>query len=266
MQATETASSDPVVLGDVIRIVLPELQPDADADAFEAVATGEVAADINSNVPGAEFHVYEADRGDRAGDYLLLWNRTTRHEGNAASLEPSQSPFPAPDSEAAQEVMAPVDAFIADDADVTDYALIGSDQFEALFPVDVLGSHFLKVLPDRAEAFETFVKERLHPTLKDLMPGMPLLYYKGIAGARSGDYLLVFAIRDPEARELYFPTDQPETPALYAALEPLESLGQELTTYLEDGSWLDPSSGGAAAYFESTEWTDFVRIEPATVD
>jgi len=37
-------------------------------------------------------------------------------------------------------------------------------------------------------------------------------------------------------------------------------LGKELGNYLVEGSYLEPSSGGAAAFFESKEWTDFIDM------
>ncbi len=249
-----------MILGDIIRLEFPTLKPDADEAAFVQTACGPVKSAFDEHVEGAEFQLFKADRGDREGDYLMVWSRTTRHPGDAALHPVSQAAFSASAQSAAADALVALKPFIGDEKDTSDFALIGSDQFDSLYSVDILGLHFLKVLHERSVEFEELVRERLNPTFKDRMPGMPLLYYRGISGRRVNSYLLVFAIETKATREAYFPTDQPETKSLYKAFEPLKDLGKELVSHFEDGTWLDPSSGGAASYFESLEWTDFVQV------
>lgn len=248
-------------LGDIVRFSFPELKSDADTDTFERSATGGVALNFESHVPGVEFGLFKADRGDMEGSYLTVWSRTVRHPGDASLHPENQAAFSESVVAKARDVLMPLEPFIEEESDVSDFALIGSDAFDSLYSVDILGLHFLKVREDKTEAFEDLVREKLHPALVDRMPGMPLLYYKGIGGSRAGDYLLVFAIETIAAREDYFPTGAPETEALVEGFKPLKSLGEELITYLEEDSYLDPSTGAPAAYFESLEWTDFVRVD-----
>jgi hypothetical protein len=128
--------------------------------------------------------------------------------------------------------------------------------------VDILGIHYIKVKPDRRDQFDAFVQSRLHPALIDRIPGMSLLYYKGVRGKDVGSYITIFAIQSVERREHYWPTDASESEAVKAAFRPLKSLAQELSGYLVAGSYLEAGTGAAAACFESREWTDFVRVRP----
>jgi hypothetical protein len=52
--------------------------------------------------------------------------------------------------------------------------------------------------------------------------------------------------------------------ATKAAFKPLNALARELGSNLVLGSYLEPTSGGAAAYYESLVWTDFVRVPAVT--
>jgi hypothetical protein len=121
--------------------------------------------------------------------------------------------------------------------------------------------HYTKVRSDRRDQFEAFVREKLHPALVGTIPGMSLLYYKGVRGKGAGSYITIFAIESVQKREQFWPTDASEAEAVKEAFKPLKSLARELSGYLVPGSYLE-SSTAAAAYFESTEWTDFVRVNP----
>ena len=100
--------------------------------------------------------------------------------------------------------------------------------------------------------------EKLHPAVGQLLPDMQLLYYKAVAGENAGSYITIFAIESVAARDKYWPSGAPETELLKQAFRPLNGLAAELGSYLVEGSYLEPK-GGAAAYFESHEWTDFIH-------
>jgi hypothetical protein len=89
---------------------------------------------------------------------------------------------------------------------------------------------------------------------------MHLLYYRGVRGPGAGGYLTVYAIETLAARERYWPTGAPETEATREAFGPLGPLARALGAYWVEGSYLRPESGGAAAYFESLDWTDYVHV------
>ena len=123
--------------------------------------------------------------------------------------------------------------------------------------VDVLGSHFIKVLPDRRDAFERFVRDTLHPAVANLRPDLRLLYYKAIRGAEAPGYILLFALTK-QSRDKYWPGGS-DSDALRAAFGPVTVHRKELSTYLVPGSALADEKFAAAIY-ESREWTDLVLV------
>jgi hypothetical protein len=175
--------------------------------------------------PVAEGVVFQADRGGRKGQYLVV---TTR---------------------AAKAGSAPGGA--------SEYRLLSPETAGTLPDVDVLGIHYIKVRPERAAAFEQFVGRTLHPAVANLRPDLRLLYYKAVAGPDAGNYIALFALTR-ESRDKYWPGGS-DSDDLRKAFEPVQPLTTELNTYLVEGSALtDPKF--AAAVFESRTWTDFVLV------
>ena len=121
----------------------------------------------------------------------------------------------------------------------------------------MLGIHYLKVRPERADAFEQFVGRTLHPAVANLRPDLRLLYYKSVAGPETGSYIALFALTR-ESRDKYWPGGS-DSDELRNAFKPPQPLTTELNTYLVEGSALtDPKF--AAAVFESRTWADFVLV------
>ena len=177
----------------------------------------------------AEGALFQADRGGRKGQYLLVTSTAAKgdsaHRGGVAS----------------------------------EYRLLSPGTAGTLPDVDVLGIHYIKVLPDRAFAFEQFVDRTLHPAVANLRPDLRLLYYKAVAGPDAGNYILLFALTR-ESRDKYWPGGS-DSDDLREAFKPVRSLTTELSTYLVEGSALtDPKF--AAAVFESRTWTDFALVAP----
>ncbi len=165
-------------------------------------------------------HAFQADRGNRKGQYLVV----------------SSAPSGAQSSE---------------------YHLLSAGKAGALPDVDVLGIHYIKVRPDRREAFERFVGEKIHPAVGNLRPDLRLLYYKAVRGPDAGSYITIFALTRA-SRDKYWPGGA-DSDELRAAFKPVQGLTTELITYLVEGSALtDPKF--AAAVYESREWSDFVLI------
>ena len=188
-------------------------------------------------MPGVKTHVFRADRGNRKGQSVVVWTIDTLQRRKAL-----------PD---------PVRA----GAPYTEYHLLSPETVGALPPIDVLGIHHVKVLPDRREAFEQFVKEKLHPAVANLRPDLRVLYYKSILGQDAGNYIAVFALTK-QSRDKYWPRGN-DSNALRAAFQPVQGLTKELRTYLVEGSYLADEKYAAAVY-ESRDWVDFVRIAAAT--
>jgi len=177
----------------------------------------------------AEGAVFQADRGGRKGQYLVVTTRAVKTGSTSA----------------------------AGGASV--YQLLGPATVGTLPDVDVLGIHYVKVRPERAAAFEQFVARTLHPAVANLRPDLRILYYKAVAGPEAGSYIALFALTR-ESRDKYWPGGS-DSDDLRTALKPVQPLTQELSTYFVEGSALtDPKF--AAAVFESRTWTDFVLVPP----
>jgi hypothetical protein len=171
-------------------------------------------------------HVFMADRGSRKGQYVLV------------SASPAKT-VPAGTAPTVYNLLSPATA-------------------GTLPEVDVLGMHYIKVRPERRDAFERFVAEKLHPAVGNLRPDLRVLYYKDVKGAEAGNYLALFALTKA-SRDKYWPGGS-DSDELRAAFSPaVKALTTELSTYLVEGSYAaDPKL--AAAVYESREWTDFVLV------
>jgi hypothetical protein len=177
--------------------------------------------------PGAQGVAFQADRGGRKGQYLLVTSSGAK-PGSAAA-----------------------------DGRASEYRLLSPTTAGTLPDVDVLGIHYHKVRPERAEAFEQFVGRTLHPAVANLRPDLRLLYYKAVSGPEAGGYITLFALTR-ESRDKYWPGGS-DSEVLREAFKPVQPLTKELGTYFVEGSALmDPKF--AAAVFESRTWTDFVLV------
>ena len=145
-------------------------------------------------------------------------------------------------------------------AESSEYQLLSPGRVGPLPDVDVLGIHYIKVRPDRREAFEKYVSDTLHPAVGNLRPDLRLLYYKAVRGPDTGNYITIFALTK-ESRDKYWPGGS-DSDDLRAAFKPVRAHTKELLTYLVDGSALTDEKFAAAVY-ESREWADFVLLPRA---
>jgi hypothetical protein len=176
---------------------------------------------------GANDHLVQADRGSRKGQFYRVWT------GAAKTNTP-----PSADRS-------------------TEYHLLSPDKAGALPDIDVLGVHFIKVLPERRDAFERFVGDTLHPAVANLRPDLRLLYYKAVRGTEAPGYILVFALTK-QSRDKYWPGGS-DSDVLRAAFAPVRVHTKELSTYFVPDSALTDEKFAAAIY-ESREWTDLVLV------
>jgi hypothetical protein len=174
----------------------------------------------------AQEHRFQADRGSRKGQYLRVWSGAI-DDARTATMDPATS----------------------------EYQLVGSSGVGPLPDVDVLGIHYLKVRPDRREAFEKFVASTLHPAVGSLRPDLRLLYYKAVRGPDAGSYITIFALTRA-SRDKYWPGGA-DSDVLRTAFAPVKTHTKELLTYLVEGSALTDEKFAAAIY-ESRDWSDFV--------
>jgi hypothetical protein len=175
---------------------------------------------------GAGQQLFMADRGGRKGQYVVVTSSATNVQAGTTS---------------------------------TIYNLLSPKTVPTLPQVDVLGMHYLKIRPERSEAFEHFVAEKLHPTVGNLRPDLRVLYYKAVKGVDAGNYVALFALTKV-SRDKYWPGGS-DSDELRAAFSPaVKALTTELATYQVEGSYVvDPKL--AAAVYESREWTDYVLVQ-----
>ena len=238
-------------LGEVVVVSTSPLKPDAKVDAFKSFINTEATKRIKDNKPSMTLHAFQADRGKRKGDVLLVYGAD----------KPSQRETFASGSPFRDEVIAASgkkpSEFLNSTHKYTEYRLIGPDKFTTRPDIGILGIHYIKVKKEKAAEFEKFVIEKLHPAVGNVLPDMHLMYYKAVAGDDSPSYITIFAITSVAARHKYWPEGAPETQPLKDAFKPHEGLAKELSAYLVEGSYLEVGKGGAAI-FESKEWTDYI--------
>jgi hypothetical protein len=155
---------------------------------------------------------------------------------------------------------SPVDfgTFVQDAGRRAEYQLIGAEHIGQLPTVEVLGIHTTQVPAERRDAFERFVREKVHPAVANLRPDLRILYYKPVGGdADPNRYLAVFALTTA-LRDKYWPGGS-DSDELRAAFKPVQPLTKELRTYLVEGSNLADEKFAAAVY-ESRDWSDFVLV------
>ena len=247
-----SARAQGIKMGEVIVVSTSTMKKDVTPDSFKTFIDEVADTKLKKAKTDVSIQLFQADRGKRKGEYLLAFSAKSVAARNAFSKD---SPFAAKELSVASKQCSD---FLENTSAYTEYRLIGADKFKSLPTIRILGIHYIKVKPERSAEFEKFVVEKLHPAVGQVLPDMSLLYYKAAAGENMGTYVTIFAITSVAARDKYWPIGAPETKILKDAFQPHQGLAKELGNYLVEGSYLEPSSGGAAAYFESKEWTDFV--------
>jgi len=197
---------------------------------------------IASKGKAQSIHLFQADRGNRKGEFLLVTDNN-----NVPGSSDIADPF------------SSFSGIVNNAGSFTTYQLIGADKFGSFPNTGILGIHDIKLRPEKAEEFEKFVTEKLHPQLGHVFPDMQMMYYKALAGNKKADYILVFSIASPSARDKYWPEGKPETDLLKDRFKQFSALAAELETFLIPDTYLETKSGGAAAIFESKVWTDFIH-------
>jgi hypothetical protein len=251
---TGTAQSYGMKMGDVIILSNSQLKKTANPGDFQKWFM-DMSASWNKSKQVAGLHLFRADRGDRKGEILLVCRATKLSDRNV--IAPG-SPFTDKSLEIPGVQLSKSSDFLTDPGSYTEYHLVGAEKFSSLPEAGILGIHYIQVKPERAAEFEKFVVEKLHPRVGQLLPDLQLLYYKAVAGENKGSYITIFTLLSPEARHKYWPEGAPETELLKQAFSPLKGLALELEPFLVEGTYLTPDSGGAAAFYESRKWTDFV--------
>jgi hypothetical protein len=241
-------------MGEVIMLSHPVLNKDVTAEEFRVFVNQRINSAQKKEKAGNTLQLFKADRGNRKGEFLLVYS-SSRSRGRES--RPGVNPFT--DKLAGARASRQLSDFVTNASAFTEYSLIGADKLKSLPVAGILGIHYIKIKQERTTEFEKFVVDKLHPAVANLFPDMQLLYYKAVDGDNTGSYITIFTIESVAARDKYWPAGAPETEVLKQTFKPLEPLAKELGTYLVEDSYLEPESGGAAAYWESREWTDFIH-------
>ena len=254
------ASAQPIPLGEVIFINNSTIKEGVSPGAFEAFFTSDEITAPGRKTPGTFIKLYKADRGEKNGEYLLTLSAITK--AARKTLGTSGSPFTDNEFDPGGSFKSRPSDYLTTPGAFTEYELLRNGPAWPMPPVELLGIHYLKVKKEKSQEFERFVTEKLNPSVnRILIPDMGLFYFKAVSGENQGSYITIFAIMSVAAREKFWPEGKPETEELKAAFKSLNDLARELGTYLEEDSYLKPDSGGAAAYFESLQWTDYVMVK-----
>ena len=244
-------------LGEVLIFNVPDLKRDADVKAFEAHVLGEVIPAWKASATGMELHLVQKDRGNRPGKYLFAYTGGMAAYGRIQAPGASAgSPFTADLLEKAGVVGPGLARFINSGGEYIEYRLVAPEKVGVLPEVDVLGIHYIKVRPDRREAFDRFIAEKLHPSVGNLRPDLRLLYYRPVRGTDVGNYLTLIALTQA-SRDKYWPGGK-DSEDLKTAFKTVDGLAEELKAYLVEGSYT--TGNLAAAVYESREWADWVQV------
>jgi hypothetical protein len=254
-----TLNAQAIQLNETIILSASPFKKNVNQDALKTFFVKEVSPIWHTAVPGTELFLLQADRGVGKDEFLLAC--MPDNPGDQDQILPVGSPF----TDKIFSTLGPSSSnpseFITNPKKFTKYRLIGADGITQLPEVDILGIHYIQIRKDKSDAFEHFVEEQLHPNLTRLLPDMGLFYYKAVEGENSGSFITIFAINSVEARENFWPTGGSETDVVKNAFLPYKGLARDLGNYLVEGSYLLPESGGAAAFFESLKWTDFIVVK-----
>jgi hypothetical protein len=254
-----TAGAQTMKLGEALVFYIPEMRPGADTKAFEAHLTGHVIPAWNKATPGMVARLVKKDRGNRQGDYMIVWTTDTlaRHKGYASAS--GDFPFSPAITAKAGDFRPALAPYVNGPGRYVEYHLVAPAAAGSPLPeVDVLGLHYARVRPDRREAFDKFVAARLHPAVGNLRPDLRLLYYRPVRGEEPGAYVTVFALTQT-SRDKYWPKGA-DSDVLRATFTPeIKALAEELRTYLVEGAYA--TGNLAAAIYESKEWADWGIVQ-----
>jgi hypothetical protein len=241
-----------MTLREVLVFHVPALKSDADMKAFEQYVLQELIPAWKTKAPDMPLHLVRADRGNRKGQYVLVWTLGVPASG-------ATSPAASPSAKVASlmgDFQPGIGRFVDGRGAYAEYQLLSPQTAGSLPQVDVLGMHFVKVKPERRDSFEAYVRDTIHPAVANLRPDLRVLYYRSTPGDAS-NYVALFALT-VQSRDKYWPGGS-DSDDLRAAFKPVQPLTKELATYLVEGSYLaDPKF--AAAVYESREWADFVEV------
>jgi hypothetical protein len=258
MLSPPAAEAQTMRLGEVLVFHIPEIRPGADTNAFEAHVAGHVVPAWNKAAPGMTATLVKKDRGNRQGQYMIVWTTDTQARHKTYASPSGDFPFSAALTAKAGDFRSALAPYVSGPGRYVEYHLVAPQVAGTPLPeVDVLGLHYARVRPDRREAFDAFVADKLHPAVGNLRPDLRLLYYRPIRGEEAGGYLTVFALSQA-SRDKYWPKGS-DSDVLRATFTPaIKALAEELRAYLVEGAYA--TGNLAAAIYESKEWADWVFV------
>jgi hypothetical protein len=246
-------------LGEVMVFYLPEIRQGADTKALVSHLNGHVLPMWNKATPGIVARLVHKDRGNRTGEYMVVWTTDTLARHKAYASASGDFPFAADITAKAGGDFRPTLAPYVTGGKFIEYHLVAPQALKMPLPeVNVLGLHYALVRPDRREAFDKFVADKLHPAVGNLQPDLRLLYYRPVRGEQPGAYVTNFALTEG-SRDKYWPKGA-DSDVLRTTFSPaIKALAEELRGYLVEGSY-NGNPKLAAAVYEGKEWADWVVV------
>lgn len=211
----------------------------ADTKAFEDIVIKEWNPAWVQHIPGYQTLLLKGDRGTKSGAYSTIISfddLETRNyyyptqdgsEDNVDSV--AFEPIRLINQKFSQFEYIPSDTVRI----YTDYVLVGGDKVDTMPLVGLLGIHELNVKAGMEEAFEAFVTDKYYPAMKGRLPGLWYFVYKGDRGADIGSYIIIAAFDSVERRNAYYPEPDKVSETVSNALDSLEDIGNEFSTYQE---------------------------------
>jgi hypothetical protein len=260
LAAPVIAEAQTMRLGQVLVFYIPEIRAGADTKAFEAHLTGHVLPAWNKAAPGMTATLVRKDRGEHPGQYMIVWTTDTIARHKAYASASGDFPFAASLVAKAGDFRPMIAPYVNGPGRYVQYELVAPGAAGTPLPeIDLLAVHYARVRPERREAFDRFVRDKLHPAVGNLRPDLRLLYYRPVRGAEAGAYATVFALTKA-SRDKYWPKGA-DSEVLKATLSPaITGLTTELRTYLVEGTYA--TGNLAAAVFESKDWADWAFVPP----
>jgi hypothetical protein len=130
-------------LGEVVIVSTSTLKKDAKVDAFKTFINAEAIKRLKDSKPPVTLHAFQADRGKRKGDVLLVYGADTPSQREAFTGSPFRDELIAASGKKPSQ-------FLNSTHKYTEYRLIGADKFTTRPDIGLLGIHYIKVKKEKA--------------------------------------------------------------------------------------------------------------------
>lgn len=193
----------PLQQGNVLAMYFIQPRADADQDASEEFLKNEYFPTLSNEFPESRLLQLRGERGQHEERTAVVWlypDTPTKSFGEEIGMEGQ------PELEGAFYRFN--DGL--EDSLSTQYRVIeaGKPLNKGMLQAGaILGLHHIVLKPDVDPAdFEEFIHRIWAPNRSDALPNSKMVFLKGIAGQREGEYSYLWIIDSEETRDYYFPS------------------------------------------------------------